>query len=177
MEDLITDGYFQGVLDVTPTEWADELVGGVLTAGPTRMEAAANQSRPQVIAPGCLDMANFWARSTVPSQYDDRRFYQWNPNVTLMRTTPEENAELGRILAEKANRSAAPVAFFLPLRGLSILDSPGGEFWWPEADQALFAAIKAHVRPEIAVFELDNNINDPEFADAVTGKLLEFMER
>lgn len=176
MEDLITDGYFQGVLDVTPTEWADELVGGVLSAGPTRMEAAANQSRPQVIAPGCLDMANFWARNTVPSQYNDRRFYQWNPNVTLMRTTPEENAELGRILAEKANRSAAPVAFFLPLRGLSILDSPGGEFWWPEADQALFDAIKTHVRPEIPVFELDNNINDPEFADAVVSKLLEFLE-
>jgi uncharacterized protein (UPF0261 family) len=176
MESLIQDGYFAGVLDVTTTEWADELVGGVLSAGSARMEAAAQQQIPQVIAPGCLDMANFWALDTVPQKYKDRKFYKWNPNVTLMRTTPGENAELGRILAQKANQSLAPVAFFLPLRGVSILDSPGGEFWWPEADEALFAAIKRHVRDDIPVIELDSNINDPAFAGAVTAKLLEFLE-
>lgn len=175
MEGLINDGYFDGVLDLTTTEWADELVGGVLTAGPERMDGAANQAVPQVIAPGCLDMANFWAPETIPDKYADRLFYKWNPNVTLMRTTPEENAELGRILAEKANRSTGPVAFYLPLKGVSILDSPGGEFWWPEANEALFAAIKENLRKDIPVFELDNNINDEAFARAVTEQLLAFL--
>lgn len=177
MESLINEGYFTAVLDVTTTEWADELVGGFLTAGPERMDGAARQNLPQVIAPGCLDMVNFWGPDSVPAKYKDRKFYYWNPNVTLMRTTPEENAELGRILAEKANQSAAPVAFFLPLQGISVLDSPGGEFWWPEADNALFTAIKTHVRPGIPVYELDCNINDAAFAEAVTGKLLEFVQQ
>lgn len=175
MESLIADGFFQAVLDVTTTEWADELVGGVLSAGPTRLEAAAQQGIPQVIAPGCLDMVNFWAPATIPPHFAGRRFYHWNPNVTLMRTTPEENMEIGRLLAEKANRSTAPVAFFLPLKGVSILDSPGGEFWWPEANMALFQAIKHNVRPDIPIYELDNNINDEAFAVAATNKLLEFL--
>jgi uncharacterized protein (UPF0261 family) len=175
MESLIRDGWFAGLLDVTTTEWADQLTGGVLSAGPERMDAAAQQALPQVIAPGCLDMANFWAADTVPDKYKARKFYKWNPNVTLMRTTPEENAELGRILAQKANQSTAPVAFFLPLKGVSILDSPGGEFWWPESDEALFTAIKANVRDDIPVVELDCNINDAVFAEAVTGQLLEFL--
>jgi uncharacterized protein (UPF0261 family) len=177
MESLIEAGFFSGVLDVTTTEWADELVGGVLNAGPSRLDAASKRGLPQVIAPGCLDMVNFWARETVPQKFADRKFYEWNPNVTLMRTTPEENAELGRILAEKANQSQGPVAIFLPARGVSVLDSPGGEFWWPEADEALFAAIREYVRSDIQVYELDQNINDPEFADAVVGKLLEFLAK
>ena len=176
MEDLIRAGYVNGVADITTTEWADELVGGVLTAGPERLDAAAEKGVPQVIAPGCLDMVNFWARETVPAQFEGRRFYQWNPNVTLMRTTPEENAELGRILAEKASQSSGPVAFFLPLKGVSMLDAPGKEFWWPEADQALFDAIKRRRRPDIPVHELDHNINDEPFADAVAEKLLEFLK-
>jgi uncharacterized protein (UPF0261 family) len=120
-------------------------------------------------------MANFWAPETIPAKFKDRLFYHWNPNVTLMRTNLEENAELGRILAEKANRSSGPVAFFLPLKGVSMLDAPGHEFWWPEADAALFGAIKRHVRPDIPVYELDNNINDEAFADALTNKLLAFL--
>ena len=175
METLIEDGYFVGVLDLTPTEWADELLGGVLSAGPQRLDAAAKQGIPQVIAPGCVDMANFWAPDTIPAKYKERKFYLWNPNVSLMRTTPPENAQLGRILAEKANRSSAPVAFFLPNKGVSILDSPGGEFWWPEANKALFAAIKENIRDDIPVFELDNNINDEPFARAVTEQLLAFL--
>jgi len=176
MEDLIRAGYVNGVADITTTEWADELVGGVLTAGPERLDAAAEKGVPQVIAPGCLDMVNFWARETVPAQFEGRRFYPWNPNVTLMRTTPEENAGLGRILAEKASQSSGPVAFFLPLKGVSMLDAPGKEFWWPEADQALFDAIKRRRRPDIPVHELDHNINDEPFADAVAEKLLEFLK-
>jgi uncharacterized protein (UPF0261 family) len=177
MESLIEAGFFNGVLDVTTTEWADELVGGVLNAGPSRLDAASKRGLPQVIAPGCLDMVNFWARETVPQKFADRKFYEWNPNVTLMRTTPEENAELGRILAEKANHSSGPVAIFLPLRGVSVLDSPDGEFWWPEADEALYTAIRQHVRADIPVYALEQNINDPEFADAVVAKLLEFLAK
>ena len=177
MEKLIGEGYFVGVLDVTTTEWADELVGGTLTAGPTRLNAAAKAGIPQVIAPGCLDMVNFGAREGVPSKFDDRLFYVWNPTVTLMRTTPEENAALGRILAEKANASTGPVAFFLPAKGVSILDSPGGLFWWPEADAALFDAIQLNTRPDISVEVVDANINDDAFAEAVTTKLLNFLTR
>lgn len=175
MENLIYEGYFLGSLDLTTTEWADELVGGVLSAGPDRLDAASAMTIPQVIAPGCLDMVNFWARDSVPAKHDSRKFYEWTPNVTLMRTTPEENAELGRILAEKANQASAPVAFFLPLQGVSMLDSPGGEFWWPEANTALFEAIKKHANPGIKVYEMDNNINDDAFADAAASKLLQFL--
>jgi uncharacterized protein (UPF0261 family) len=175
MESLISDGFFPAVLDLTTTEWADELVGGVLAAGTTRLDAAAQHNIPQVIAPGCLDLANFWAPAKIPAQFSGRRLYHWNPNVTLLRTTPEENAQLGRILAEKANQSQGPVAFFLPLQGVSMLDAPGKEFWWPEADQALFRAIKENVRPDISVYELDCNINDPAFAETVTNQLLAFL--
>jgi uncharacterized protein (UPF0261 family) len=175
MEALVAQGLIGGLLDVSPTEWADELVGGVLTAGPTRMEAAAARGIPQVVIPGCLDMVNFWGRETVPDRFADRQLHVWNPNVTLMRTTPEENAELGRILADKTNASPGPVVFILPRGGLSMLDAPGGEFWWPEADQALFDAIRRHVRPETEVIELDGNVNDPEVADTATERLLTLL--
>jgi len=177
MDSLVDEGFIDGVLDITTTEWADEMCGGVFAAGPTRGDAAARRGIPQVICPGCLDMANFWAPETVPAKYKGRRFYRWNPNITLMRTTPDENAAMGRILAEKANASKGPVAFFLPRKGVSMLDAPGKEFWWPEADQALFGAIRGHVKPGIEVIELDNNINDDAFADAVAAKLLEFLKQ
>lgn len=175
LESLIAEGHIDGVLDISPTELADELAGGELSAGPARLEAASNKGIPQVIVPGCIDMVNFWARETVPEKYKDRRFFQWAPNVTLMRTNPEENAELGRQLAEKTNKSIAPVAFFLPLRGVSMLDAPDKEFWWPEANQALFESIKKNVSGKTEVFEMDNNINDQDFSDAVAAKMLEFL--
>jgi uncharacterized protein (UPF0261 family) len=176
LESLVADGYIAGVLDITTTEWADEITGGVLPGGTNRYDVISQKGIPQIVAPGCIDMANFWARETVPEQYDDRRFYQWAQNITLMRTTPEDNAAIGRILAEKANRSSGPVAFFLPLKGVSMLDAPEKEFWWPEADQALFDAIKGNLKPEIPVYELDCNINDDEFADAMANKMLEFLK-
>ena len=176
MESLIREGFFAGVADLTTTEWADELVGGVLSAGPQRLAAAPAGNVPQVIAPGCLDMVNFWARETVPARFAGRRFYQWNPNVTLMRTDPDENARLGRIVAEAASRSKGPAAILLPLQGVSMLDAPGKEFWWPEADQALFEGIKRYSRPGIKVTELDCNINDDQFADAAAQQLLEFLD-
>ena len=122
-------------------------------------------------------MVNFGARESVPAQFNDRLFYVWNPTVTLMRTTPEENAALGRILAEKANASSGPVAFFLPSRGVSILDAPGGLFWWPQADAALFDAIQLNARPDISVEVVEANINDDAFAEAVTERLFDFLTR
>ena len=175
MESLVSSGFVSAVLDVTTTELADELAGGVLSAGPTRLQAAAQAGIPAVVAPGCLDMVNFWAPESIPEKYRGRRFYRHNPNVTLMRTTPTENRELGCQLAEKLNASKGPVAVYLPLRGISVISAPGQPFYWPEADQALFQTIKDALRPEIAVVELEANINDQEFADAVGRRLLQFL--
>jgi uncharacterized protein (UPF0261 family) len=172
MESLIEAGMIAGVLDLTTTEWADELVGGVLTAGPARLEAAARAGVPAVVAPGCLDMVNFWAPPTVPPRFKERQFYPHNPNVTLMRTNVEENRRLGEILAQKLNQSIGPVSVFLPLQGLSMIDAPGGPFWWPEADQELFRALKENLRKDIPVVELNCNINDPLFADECAQRLL-----
>jgi uncharacterized protein (UPF0261 family) len=175
MEALIQDGFVGGVLDVTTTEWADEIAGGVLSAGPERLDAAGRAGVPQVVAPGCLDMANFGPRATVPPRYQDRQLYEWNPTVTLMRTTAEENARMGRIFAEKLNAARGPVRVLIPLRGFSMLDSPGERFWNPEADAAFVAALRADLRPDIAVEELDANINDPRFADRAAACLLEML--
>ncbi len=177
MESLIASGYITGVLDITTTEWADEVCSGVLSAGPTRLEAAAKSGIPQVVVPGCIDMCNFWAPETVPEKYKDRLFYQWNPNVTLMRTTPEENARMGEIFAEKLNQARGPVAVFVPLKGVSELDAPGKPFWWPEANQAFVEALKRHLRPDIPVILMDNNINDPEFSGKVAETLLEMLKK
>ena len=138
MESLIESGLVAGVLDITTTEWADELVGGILSAGPTRLEAAARNSVPAVVAPGCLDMVNFGPPETAPTKFKGRNFYQHNPQVTLMRTTPEECAELGRIMAGKLNLSTGPVSVLIPWEGISVISAPGQKFHDPDADQALF---------------------------------------
>jgi uncharacterized protein (UPF0261 family) len=172
MESLIESGLVAGVLDVTTTEWADELVGGILSAGPTRLDAAAKCGVPTVIAPGCLDMVNFGEPTTVPKKFSGRRFYQHNPQVTLMRTTPEECTQLGRILAEKINNYAAPVTVMLPLKGISVISAPGQPFYWAEADKALFDSLRKHLLPRVQVMELEANINDAVFADAAAKALL-----
>lgn len=172
MESLIEAGLVAGVLDITTTEWADELVGGVLGAGPTRLEAAARRGVPAVVAPGCLDMVNFGPPDTVPAKFAGRRFYPHNLQVTLLRTTPDECRQLGGILAAKLNASTGPVAVLLPLRGISVISAAGQPFHWPEADAALFDALKAGLRPDIPVRELDVNINDPAFAEACVETLL-----
>jgi uncharacterized protein (UPF0261 family) len=177
LESLVADGYISGVLDITTTEWADQVTGGVLSGGPDRYDIVSQKGIPQVIVPGCIDMANFFAPKSVPDKYDNRLFNQWASNVTLMRTNPEENATIGRILAQQANRSTGPVAFFLPLKGFSMLDAPGEEFWWPEANRAFMDAVKENLKPDIPVCELDCNINDDEFADAVANKMLEFLKQ
>jgi uncharacterized protein (UPF0261 family) len=176
MESLIEAGLIAGVLDVTTTEWADEVVGGVFTAGPTRLEAAARHGVPAIVTPGCLDMVNFGAPDTVPEKFKGRRFYPHNPNVTLMRTTPEENRRMGEIIAGKLNLSTAPVTVLVPLRGLSMIDTDGQAFWWPEADRALFAALKKNLRRDIPVIEMDCDINAPEFAQRCAETLLGSMK-
>jgi len=172
MESLIEAGLVTGVLDVTTTEWADELVGGILSAGPTRLEAAAQHGVPAIVTPGCLDMVNFGPPETVPARFQGRRFYQHNPQVTLMRTTPEECARLGEILAEKVNASRGPVSVLLPLRGISVISAPGQPFYDPQADHALFTALENKLRRDIPLRKLDCNINDPQFADACVKDLL-----
>lgn len=177
MESLIETGLVTGVLDVTTTEWADELVGGVLTAGPTRLEAAARRGVPAVVSTGCLDMVNFGTPDSVPAKFAGRKFYQHNPQVTLMRTTPGENAQLGKIIAEKLNLSTGPVTVLLPLRGGSVISAPGGPFHDAAADAALFTTLKAGLRADIPVRELDCNINDPAFARACADSLLGLLKK
>jgi uncharacterized protein (UPF0261 family) len=177
MESLIADGYITASLDITTTELADHVCGGVFSAGPERCLAAARAGIPAVLVPGCVDMANFGGIETVPGKYQDRTLYAWNPNVTLLRTNVEENRRIGELLAAAANAATAPVAILLPLRGVSMLDSPGGRFWDPAADQACYDAIKQGVHAGIPVIELDHNINDAAFADAAADTLLEMLAR
>jgi len=175
MEDLIADGFITANLDMTTTELADEVCGGVLSAGPDRLMASARAGIPTVLVPGCVDMANFQGIGTVPEKYRDRQLYEWNPDVTLLRTNDEENAKMGQMIARAANASGGPVAVIIPLKGVSMLDSPGGDFWDPAADQACFDAIKQDLKPEIPVVEMDHNINDPEFSGKVAEVLLEML--
>ena len=177
MESLIESGQIDGVLDVTTTEWADELLGGVMSAGPSRLSAAAKSGTPSVVAPGCIDMANFWKPESVPDAYRDHRIYHHNPNVTLVRTTPDENAQLGRVMARQLNQSVGPVAVYLPMRGFSVIASPGGPFHWPQADEAFRASLRQHLRDDIPVYERDATVNDPEFAREMVEGLLEMIAR
>jgi uncharacterized protein (UPF0261 family) len=175
MEAMIADSLIAGVLDFTTTELADELVGGVLTAGRDRLTAAAIRGVPQIISVGALDMVNFGPPETVPKKFEGRRFYQHNPTITLMRTTPEENDKLGKEIAEKASAARGPTAILLPLKGVSAIDKEGGPFWWPEADQALFQSIRNWIGPGVRVMELDCHINDPEFARTAAEAILEMV--
>jgi uncharacterized protein (UPF0261 family) len=173
MEGLIDDGLINAVLDVTTTELADELVGGILSAGPDRLLAAGKAGIPQVVAPGAIDMVNFGPMDSVPEKFRKRLLYAHNPNVTLMRTTPEECTELGRITAEKLNAARGPVTFVMPLGGVSAIDAPGKPFHLPEADAAYLVALKRHLSPKVNIVELDAHINDERFAAEVVERLLE----
>src|SRR5262245_44840103 len=175
MESLIEAGMVDGVLDITTTEWADEFGGGFLGAGPNRLEAAAKTGTPAVVTPGCLDMVNFYAPESVPERFRGRRFYQHNPQVTLMRTTAEENAEIGKILAQKLNASIGPVSVMIPKKAISVISAPGQSFHEPAADEALFSAIKTNIRSDIAVVEMNSEINDPTFAEACAVALLQHI--
>jgi uncharacterized protein (UPF0261 family) len=175
MESFVRDGLVRGVLDVTTTELADELVGGILTAGRDRLTAAGLRGVPQVVSLGALDMVNFGPPETVPEPFRGRRLYRHNPSVTLMRTTPEENDRLGREIAEKASAARGPTAVLVPLRGVSAIDREGQPFWWPEADQALFQSLRNWMSPHVRLIELDLHVNDSEFAATAAHTLLQLM--
>jgi uncharacterized protein (UPF0261 family) len=167
MESLIAQGKISAVLDLTTTELADEVVGGILSAGPDRLEAAGRAGIPQVVSVGALDMVNFGPRETVPERFAGRKFHVHNANVTLMRTTPEENAAIGRRMAEVLGRAKGRVAVLIPAGGVSAIDVPGGPFHDPDADAALFDALRRGLEkfPEVRVIERPEAINDPGFAD------------
>jgi uncharacterized protein (UPF0261 family) len=175
METLIAEGMIAGVLDLTTTELADEACGGFLTAGPDRLTAAGRAGVPQLVSVGALDMVNFYAPDTVPAKYKGRKFYQHNSAVTLMRTTPEENARIGADLGTKVAAAKGPKSILLPKKGLSAIDAAGQPFDDPEARQALYSAIREHAEG-VEIVELDNHINDLEFADAAVRKLFELMK-
>ncbi len=172
MESLIESGMVAGVLDITTTEWADEIVGGMLSAGRSRLEAAARLGIPAIVSPGCLDMVNFFGPETVPEKFKARNFYAHNPQVTLMRTSVAEAAEVGLMVAEKLNASIGPVTVMLPLGAISYISAPGQPFHDPAADHALFEAIKKNLRHDIRVVSLPHQINDAAFAEACVKELL-----
>ncbi len=176
MEGLIEDGYIKGVLDITTTELADELVGGILSAGPRRLTVAGAAGIPQVVSVGAVDMVNFGPRDSVPGRFSARKFYQHNPTVTLMRTTAEENAEIGRRIASRLEGTGALSRVLLPLKGVSMIDMEGATFHDPEADEQCFASIRSGIDKATPVVELDMHINDPEFARACAEALLELLE-
>lgn len=177
METLIREGSFEAVLDITTTELADDLCEGICSAGPTRLMAASEMAVPQVVVPGCLDMVNFAHLDTVPAQYRKRHLYSWAPDVTLMRTNVEENRILGQTLAERVNQSKAPASIMLPLRGISQVDCEGGVFYQPEADSALFDAIKKYSATQVDVIECDMHINDATFAEYLVHHLLSLLKK
>jgi len=176
MEGLMDSGFLAGALDITTTELCDELVGGVLSAGANRLEAAGRLGLPQVVSLGALDMVNFGARNTVPPQFESRNLYVHNPSVTLMRTTKDEMVELGRQIARKLSAATGPTALFVPLRGVSMIDAEGQPFHDAEADAALFEVLRSEVSGNVELVEMDNNVNDPEFADAMADKLDSYMK-
>lgn len=175
MEALIESGMVKGVLDLTTTEWADEVTGATLSAGPTRMDAMTKAQVPAVISPGCLDMANFGEADTVPEKYADRLFYIHNPQVTLMRTNAEECSQLGKIIAQKANANPAPTAILNPLKTVSVISAEGQPFHDTVADNALFSAIRENATVE--VIDYDEPINSETFAKAAAHKLLELIKQ
>jgi uncharacterized protein (UPF0261 family) len=175
LEALVRDGFLVGVLDTTTTELADELVGGVLSAGPDRLEAAGAAGVPQVVSLGALDMVNFGPRETVPAQFEGRNLYVHNPTITLMRTTPDECAELGRTIGRKLSAATGPTALFVPLKGVSMIAVEGQPFYDPAADDALLAGLHETLDSSVEVHELDTDINDPAFADAMADRLHELI--
>lgn len=177
MESLIDEGLVDACLDITTTEWADTICGGVFDAGDDRLSAAGRRGIPHLIVPGCIDMANFGPIATVPQKYRNagRKLYEWNPSVTLMRTNVEENRRMGEVFATKANAARGPVAVLIPLRGVSILDADGQQFCDREADAAMFTALKQNLKSDIPYIELNNNINDEAFSKKAVDMMLELI--
>lgn len=178
MEDLVNAGFIEGVLDITTTEWADEIVGGVLNAGPNRLDAAAKMGVPQVVSVGALDMVNFGPIDTIPKQFEGRNFYKHNPTVTLMRTTVAENIKLGKKIAEKLNQATGYTVLMLPLKGVSMIDAPGQAFYGKEEDEKLFNELRHDINPKVVrLEEYELHINDKEFAEKAAQNLIDLMDK
>ena len=177
MESLIDAGFFKGVLDITTTEWCDEIVGGVLSAGPNRLEAAGRNHVPQVVSVGALDMVNFGPIDTIPEKFKSRNLYKHNPTVTLMRTTVEENIKFGQKIAEKLNASFGKTVLILPLKGVSMIDAPGQPFYGSKEDEALFDTLKNNIdKDKVNIVEMDNNINEKAFAQRAAEELIKMLK-
>lgn len=177
MENLIEEGFIDGVLDLTTTEWADEVVGGVLAAGPHRLEAASKHGVPQVVSVGAMDMVNFGPYDSVPEKFSGRHFYKHNPTVTLMRTTKEENKQFGEVMSEKLNMAQGSTALMLPLKGFSGLDVEGQKFYGPEEDQVLIDTLKDNIdQQKVEIIEVNTDINDELFAEMAAEKLIQLIE-
>lgn len=178
MEALIAGGFIEGVLDLTTTEWADEIIGGVLNAGPYRLEAASKNHIPQVVSVGALDMCNFGTYDTVPKKFERRNLYKHNPTVTLMRTNVEENEAIGKKLVEKLNMAKDKTTLMLPLKGISGIDVEGQPFYGVEEDKMLFDTLRNGVnKNSVEVIEMNCAINDVEFAEAAAQKLIDLMNK
>jgi uncharacterized protein (UPF0261 family) len=175
LEALAADGFLDGVLDLTTTELADDLIGGVLSAGPDRLTAAGAAGIPQVVSLGALDMVNFGPEDTVPPQFHSRTLYVHNPTVTLMRTTTEECRELGRRIGAKLSAAGGPTVLFVPLRGVSMIAVEGQPFHDPDADTALLEGLHETLTDRVEVHEVDAAINDDAFADAMADRLHELL--
>lgn len=178
MEALVDGGFIEGVLDITTTEWADELVGGMLAGGPHRLEAAGRKGIPQVVSVGAVDMVNFGPMDSVPEKFKGRNLYKHNPMITLMRTTIEENKAIGHVIAEKLNATTGPAVIMLPLKGVSGIDTEGEPFYGPEEDKMLFDTIRSEVNKNaVDLEEYDLHINDKTFAETAAQKLIDLMEK
>lgn len=178
MESLIEGGFIEGVLDLTTTEWCDEIVGGVLAAGPHRLEAAGRMGIPQVVSVGALDMVNFGPMETVPKEFAGRNLYKHNPTVTLMRTTAEENKAIGKKIVEKLNMAKGPTEVIIPLKGVSMLDAPGQAFYGVDEDAALFEELRNGLdKTHIELKELPLHINDQEFGEFAAQQLIDLMKK
>jgi uncharacterized protein (UPF0261 family) len=179
MEKMVESGLIQGVLDITTTEVADEVVGGVFPGGPKRFDAIIEKKIPYVMSLGALDMVNFGAKETVPAQFQNRRLHVHNANVTLMRTTPEENKQFAAWIAKKVNRSTAPLTILVPEKGVSAIDAPEKPFYDPDANVALFTELERLIEqtPTRKIIRLAHNINDPEFADALVNEFLKLVAK
>jgi len=175
MEELIRAGYIHAAADITTTELADELVGGIFSAGPNRLTAAGEAGIPQVVSVGALDMVNFGPPDTVPDKFGDRKFYQHNPTTTLMRTTVQENQELGRILAQKLNKAESPTVVIFPKGGVSLLDRSGQAFEGTAEREALYQGLKSNLRAGIQLIEMEQDINDPAVSSLIANQLLQLL--
>lgn len=176
MESLIRSGYIKGVLDLTTTELADELIGGILSAGPDRLTAAGAQGIPQIVSAGALDMVNFGPMDSIPEQFNGRKLVAHNAMNTLMRTTEMENKKLAEIIAGKLNQAKGPVVFIMPTKGVSMLDSEGMAFYDPQVDQLFLETLRDNLAENVRLVEADTHINDLAFSQQAAQLLIALMQ-